>query len=140
LRFIRIKECMSYIAAWVIAAAVLLPTAAAVMELCDISAAYIGYFGSAISFLAAMAAGTRTKGKLIKLAASGVMMSALLTAAGWCIAGDLSRMKSIVSVIPFTITGTVAGGVIWPGKNKNVNSVDIKINRHKPKIKPRQIA
>ena len=122
----RIREVSEFLLAWLLSAAILVFISAALIELCGISIELIGFFSSAISLLCALAAGTMIRGKLIRAVISGAAFSLLLIILGWMISGSFEKMNGIVSVIPFTITGTVFGSVLSSGNNKKVNSVNIK--------------
>ena len=123
-----IRNIAAYVIAWLISAAVLTLIFASLIDLCGIDLRSLGFFSSGVSFAAAFVAGMTLHGKPIRCVITGAVFSLILVLIGWMIKGSIAQMRGIVSVIPFTITGTALGGLIMSGRNKKVYGVDIKNN------------
>lgn len=102
--------------AWVIAASALCLFAAAVVRRAEIGSAQLGYISSALSFLAAAAAGAAgcdAKRRLRAGLLTGFFLSLLLLTAGFLIAGERLDPSGVLSVCCFSLAGCVFGSVLF---------------------------
>jgi len=118
--------------AWVLAALILSIISALIIGRSNTGSRMLAYFSSAISFLAAAAAGvaasrSRGKGRLISGLISATVLSVLLLTLGFLINSSLLSADGVLSVVMFTYAGALAGSVFCPEKSK--------ISRHKQGVK-----
>lgn len=107
--------------AWLLCAALLLLCAAVFYAADGASLSTMGYAGSAISFLAALAAGAGAAGKekdrrFFAALLSALLLCAVLLLTGYLIAGRLDR-SAVLSVVSFTLSGGFAGA-LFPGDRR----------------------
>ena len=105
---------------WFLSMLVLLPLGALTAELIKCSEAGLAYISSALSFLAALAAGAKAIRARKKSAVSTAIISALtiIIAAltlGFVIAGDKLQADGILSLVTFTFSGALVGCVFFSG-------------------------
>lgn len=114
---------LSALGAWLVAALVLLVAASAIVNRAEMGSGSMGYVSSAISFLAAFAAGVRAgrvrrAGTLYTAAVSAAVITTLLLTVGFIIDGSDLEASGVLSVVSFTFTGCMAGCVFLGGGNK----------------------
>ena len=108
-------------AAWAAAAVVLALLAAFAVSQFSIPAGTIGYISSAMSFIAALIAGSRAARAKEKTGAvytglvAGVVITTLALTLGFIVAGDSIAADGVLSVVTFTLAGCLAGSVFFAG-------------------------
>ncbi len=113
------RALLRALAAWMAAALFGLIAASLILSGTNLSSAVLGPVSSAISFLAAFAAGRAAAGKGKRLAFAVSLLVALflviiLLSLGYLIRrGDLDP-SGVLSVVSFTFAGVLAGGLIGP--------------------------
>lgn len=112
---------------WFLGAVLLLLLSSAVISGLNLSSSSVAYFSSAISFLSAFfaaffASAGRQSGRIKYALLTGLMLTVLLLMLGFLVAGKDLSADGVLSVISFTMAGTLAGGVLAPkskgGKGK----------------------
>ena len=110
--------------AWCLTAVVLLAISSALLSRGVLGAGVLGYLSSAVSFLAALAAGIAAArcsgaGRLgVGLRLSLALVLILLTV-GFLIAGKDLAPAGILSVVSFTIAGSLVGSVLLGGRQEH---------------------
>lgn len=111
-------------AAWLLAAVVLSLAAALIITLVDIHEDAMGYISSALSFAAAFFAGIqamreRSRGALVCGLVVGAALITLSLTLGFIVGEGRLEPDGVLSVVTFTLSGTVAGSLLAPaGKGK----------------------
>ena len=107
--------------AWAIAAAALCLVAAALVRRAEIGSAQLGYISSALSFLAAAAAGAAgcDPGRRLRAGLlTGLFLCLLLLTAGFLIAGERLDPSGVLSVCSFSLAGCVFGSAAFGGRRR----------------------
>lgn len=114
---------VSAIVAWAMCAFVLLTVSSVILHETGAAEQSIGYASSAVSFLSAAAAGwaaarKRKKASFYTSLLTGTVIITVLLTVGFLIDGKKLEPSSVMSVISFTFTGCMVGGVLLyrPGK------------------------
>lgn len=119
-----LRYLLKALAAWFVAAIVLLLLAAIIVSSASVSLSAMGYISSALSFLTAavagMAAGRAGSGAkfYLGLITSAVIVTMLLTI-GFLVRGSEMASSGILSVVSFSFTGCLFGAVFLSGKKNN---------------------
>lgn len=105
------------ILAWMATAVILLILSAFILARIGVGSAVLGYVSSAISFLAAFAAGItfgreRRNGFLIRALAAALILVVLLFTAGYLIGDKEISPSAVLSVVTFTFSGAAAGAFL----------------------------
>ena len=111
-----LRPLLRAMGAWALAALVLLPLAALLLSRLPIGSAALGYWSSALSFLAAFFAGLtagdrRREGSVPACLLAGLLLSIALLTLGILTGGGLDP-SGILSVVSFTFAGVLLGGVV----------------------------
>ena len=111
-------------AAWMLSAPALLALAAFAANVTGAGERCIGYISSAVSFLAAAAAGYNSarNQKTAGIAAALVTTTALvilLLSIGFLIKGEEMNASSIISLVSFTYAGVLVGAFGFPKNEKS---------------------
>ena len=105
-------------AAWAAAAVVLALLAALAAAQLSVPEGAMGYISSAMSFIAALVAGSRTaRGRKTGAVYAGLVAGVVITL-GFIVAGDGIAEDGVLSVVTFTLAGCVAGSVFFAGGRK----------------------
>ena len=109
--------------AWVAAAIVLLTAAAFILSKTSVSSGSIGYISSIISFCAGLAAGlyaARRSGKegIWNGLLTRLFLTILLLGLGFLIGEKEMSSSGVLSVVTFTISGCVIGGLLGTSRRK----------------------
>ena len=107
-------------AAWAAAALILALLAALAVSQLSIPAGTIGYISSAMSFIAALIAGSRAArerktGAVYTGLVAGVVITTLALTLGFIVAGDSIAADGVLSVVTFTLAGCLVGSVFFAG-------------------------
>ncbi len=110
-------------AAWAAAAVVLALLAALAAAQLFVPEGAMGYISSAMSFIAALVAGSRAArgrktGAVYAGLVAGVVITTLALTLGFIVAGDGIAADGVLSVVTFTLAGCVAGSVFFAGGSK----------------------
>ena len=109
---------------WIAAAAVGLLLAACLVDRGVIPYSSLGYVSSALSFLAALFAGAGAKkgeGNLISVIVCAAALVIVLLTLGFLIGRSDLSSSGILSVVTFTISGFVAGALLFSKRKKGKN-------------------
>ncbi len=118
----RLRFLLRAILAWLLCAAALLLCVSVFYAADGASLSTMGYASSAISFFAALAAGTCAAGaerekRYLAVLISAVALCSLLLLVGFLIAGRLDQ-SAVISVVSFTFAGALVGALLSGGKRK----------------------
>ncbi len=122
---------------WPAAAVILLILCTAIISGFNISASSVAYFSSGISFLSAMSASIAVSagqtGRKLKYALlTGLVLTVMLLMLGFIVEGRDLSADGVLSVISFTMAGTVVGGVLAPSSKSGKTKKMSKSKRWKP--------
>ncbi len=131
-----IKLILRGIVVWAISAAILLLIASLVFSQSSISSSFMGYCSSGISFLAAMFAALfacrgQTKGVIYQGMICAAVITVLLLSIGFASEGEKIKSAGVLSVVSFTIAGSLLGTVMSPVIFSGGRSRRMKIRRRK---------
>ena len=105
-------------AIWLITAMILLPISAGIISAMNLSSSSVAYFSAGVSFLsafgAAFAACTGKSGKMKYGLLTGLALTVLLIMLGFIVEGKELSADGVLSVVSFTMTGALAGGLFAP--------------------------
>lgn len=109
------------LAAWLLAAAILLPVFSFASSRLAASSRTVSIIGSLISFLSAAFAGAvSVRGadsrRLLRGILMGCLLGALLAAAGFLIGGRVFHPDGLIGMLSFTLSGAVFGSVFFSGE------------------------
>ena len=102
---------------WCAAAAALLCAASLILWKAEAGAAVFGYVSSAISFFCALLTGKEAARKKKRWMAGlilGLFLTVLLLTAGYLAAGSELAPDGVLSVAAFTMSGAMAGTLLFP--------------------------
>ena len=114
---------LSAAAAWLLSAAWLVLVCALVLHHMAAGERILAYVSSAVSFLAAVAAGAAAAGKrregrlYAAIFSAAVIVTALLTV-GFMIRGSRMDPSAVLSVVSFSFAGCLTGAMLQRGKRK----------------------
>ena len=123
-------------AIWLITAMILLPISAGIISAMNLSSSSVAYFSAGVSFLSAFAAaysacagkdGRWKCGLLI-----GLVLTILLLMLGFIVEGRELSADGVLSVVSFTMTGALAGGIFAPASRRNRGKRVFRKKRSKP--------
>lgn len=128
------KTLISAFGIWVVSAAVLLGISACILYFIHAGEEAAGYASSALSFAAAFFAGAhavthRGTGALFTGLLTGITITIILLTIGFIAEGSELSPDGVLSVVTFSLTGCIAGCVLFSGRRKKVN------RKIKPQIK-----
>ena len=111
-------------AVWIIGALLLTVLATFIANAAGLGEGSLGYISSAVSFLAAAAAGFASvyenqTGRLVSALITATVLVILLLTTGFLIKGGELDPSSIMSLVSFTYAGTLLGAVIKPAKTSS---------------------
>ena len=115
-----LRQLLRALLVWILSALLLTLLSALILSKTGTGSAVLGYLSSALSFLAALAAGFSSGGKkgsaflFPALLTAGFLILILLTAG--CIAGEALNPSAVLSVVSFTLTGVLLGSLIARGR------------------------
>ena len=124
-----IRLLLRAFAVWVIAALCLCFAAACLIRAGRLPSSGYAYFSSALSFLCALAAGaagSAGQGRLRSGLLCGAALIVVLLTLGFLIAGREMETSGILSVVSFTMAGSLAGSVLFGGSKIVTNSSTFK--------------
>ena len=105
-------------AIWLITAMILLLLSAGIISAMNLSSSSVAYFSAGVSFLSAFSAAfTACKGKSGKMKyglLTGLVLTVLLIMLGFIVEGKELSADGVLSVVSFTMTGALAGGLFAP--------------------------
>ncbi len=106
------------VTAWFAGALVSLLPAAFILYRFDLGGGSVGYISSAMSFIAALAAGAaagraRRSGTLYCAAVAAAVIVTMLLTVGFIIAGPDIQSSGVISVVSFTFAGCASGALIF---------------------------
>ena len=105
-------------AIWLITAMILLPISAGIISAMNLSSSSVAYFSAGVSFLsafgAAFTAWTGQSGKMKYGLLTGLALTVLLIMLGFIVEGKELSADGVLSVVSFTMTGALAGGLFAP--------------------------
>ena len=121
---IDIRYLLSSILFWFVCSLALLPAAALGAHIFECGETTMGYISSALSFLTALLAGAkamqiRKKNAVATAVVTGVCIILLALTLGFIIAGDKLSAAGILSLVTFSICGSLVGAVFFPGQKKS---------------------
>lgn len=122
---------------WFEAALLLLAVVSLVLAVSGVSSEAFGYVSSALSFAAAVFAGSaaahiRGKGGIFTGLVVGAAITTLLLTIGFIIAGDKLGSDGVLSVATFTLSGCAVGSVFFMSKKRKPNKKTI--SGRKPRL------
>lgn len=107
-------------AVWLTAAAILLLLSAGIISAMNLSSSSVVYFSAGVSFLSAFAASFAASagksGKLKYGLLTGLVLTVLLIMLGFIVEGRELSADGVLSVVSFTMTGALAGGIFAPAR------------------------
>ena len=121
---------------WLMAAMLLLLAGAGIISAMNLSASSVAYFSAGVSFLSAFVAaysacagkdGRWHCGLLI-----GLVLTILLLMLGFIVEGRELSADGVLSVVSFTITGTLPRGIFAPASRRNRGKRVFRKKRSKP--------
>lgn len=121
---------------WLMAAMLLLLAGAGIISAMNLSSSSVAYFSAGVSFLSAFAAaysacagkdGRWKCGLLI-----GLVLTILLLMLGFIVEGRELSADGVLSVVSFTMTGALAGGIFAPASRRNRGKRVFRKKRSKP--------
>ena len=122
-------------AIWLITAMILLLLSAGIISAMNLSSSSVAYFSAGVSFLSAFgAAFTACMGKSGKIKyglLTGLALTVLLIMLGFIVEGKELSADGVLSVVSFTMTGGLAGGLFAPANRRNRNRHVIRPSRKK---------
>ena len=122
-------------AVWLMTAVILLLLSAGIISAMNLSSSSVAYFSAGLSFFSAFAAafsacagkeGRWKCGLLI-----GLVLTVLLLMLGFIAIGSELSADGVLSVVSFTMTGGLAGGLFAPANRRNRNRHVIRPSRKK---------
>lgn len=127
--------------AWLASSVVLLTAASACVSISGMGEEGLGYINSALSFLAALAAGAaairaRRKGCVYTGLVTGVTITIFALTLGYIISGRSIEPDGVLSVAAFSVSGALFGSVFFLGGAKKSSAQrrgKVKIDLHKSK-------
>lgn len=116
-----VRFLLTAFTAWLITSALLLVISSACVSLSGMGEEGLGYINSALSFLAALAAGAaairaRKKGALYTGLVAGVTITIISLTLGYIISGRDIAPDGVLSVATFTLSGALLGSVLFSGR------------------------
>lgn len=117
---VNVRFLITALTAWLIASVLLLILASACVSLSGMGEEGLGYVNSALSFLAALAAGAaairaRKKRAVYTGLVSGVTITIIALTLGYIISGRDIAPDGVLSVATFTLSGALLGSVLFSG-------------------------
>ena len=122
-------------AVWLMTAVILLLLSAGIISAMNLSSSSVAYFSAGLSFFSAFAAafsacsgkeGRWKCGLLI-----GLVLTVLLLILGFIVEGRDLSADGVLSVVSFTMTGALAGGLFAPANRRNRNRNGFRPKRKK---------
>lgn len=105
-------------AIWLITAMILLLLSAGIISAMNLSSSSVAYFSAGVSFLSAFGAAftacTGKSGKMKYGLLTGLALTVLLIMLGFIVEGKELSADGVLSVVSFTMTGALAGGLFAP--------------------------
>ena len=122
-------------AVWLTAAVILLVLSAGIISAMNLSASSVAYFSACVSFFSAFAAAfsacTGKEGRWKCGLLIGLVLTMLLLMLGFIVEGRDLSADGVLSVVSFTMTGALAGGLFAPANRRNRNRHVIRPSRKK---------
>ena len=120
---------------WLIAALALLLLSSAVISAMNLSSSSVAYFSAGVSFFSAFAASftaaTGKNGRLKYGLLTGLVLTVLLIMLGFIVEGRELSADGVLSVVSFTLTGALVGGIFAPANKSGKGKSIIKLKRGK---------
>ena len=123
-------------AVWLIAAMILLLLSAGIISGMNLSSSSVAYFSAGVSFLSAFAASFAAaagkSGRLKYGLLTGLVLTVLLIMLGFIVEGRDLSADGVLSVVSFTLTGALAGGIFAPASRSGKAKRSFRPKRNKP--------
>lgn len=121
---------LTAVVTWLAASLLCVLLCALIVQLSDAAAGTVGYISSALSFITAAAAGARAagvrgRGAVYTGLVSGVVIITLALTLGFIIAGQEIAADGVLSVVTFTLSGTLVGSVFFAGRGKGTKKARV---------------
>ena len=121
---------------WLMAAMLLLLTGAGIISAMNLSSSSVAYFSAGVSFLSAFAAAfgacAGSSGRIKCGLLAGLALTVLLIMLGFIVEGKELSADGVLSVVSFTMTGALAGGIFAPASRRNRGKRVFRKKRSKP--------
>lgn len=121
---------LTAVVTWLTASLLCVLLCALIVQLSNAAAGTVGYISSALSFATAAAAGARAarvrgRGTVYTGLTSGVVIITLALTLGFIIAGQEIAADGVLSVVTFTLSGTLVGSVFFAGRGKGTKKARV---------------
>lgn len=133
---IDIRYLLSSLLFWMMCSAIMLPFAALGAHIFKCGETALAYISSSLSFVSALLAGakamhTRKRNAIGTAFVTGVCIIILALTLGFIVAGEKLDAAGILSVVTFTISGSLVGAVFFPGQKKQSRRKGLNISKKK---------
>ena len=131
---IDIRFLLSSMLFWFISSMILLPLAALGAHVFECGENALAYLSSSLSFLTSLLAGSkamhiRKRNAIGTAFVTGVCIIILALTLGFIVAGEKLDAAGILSVVTFTISGSLMGAVFFPGSKKQGRRKTLNISK-----------